>query len=154
MRMHAPGPTAITPERSLGALAAALAEPGPTRVAVLRAGDDELLELPAEVTTLLQRIVEALAEGREVTVAPADRRLTTQQAADLLGVSRPTLVKLLEAGEIPFERPGGHRRVRLADVLAHRRRAEAHRRAALDELVAVTEDSGMYEEDPAPRRTR
>lgn len=152
--MPAVGRTARRPDQPLDALAKALCEPGPTRVAVLRAGDDELLELPDEVATLLRRIVEALAEGRPVTVAPADRRLTTQQAADLLGVSRPTLVKLLEVGEIPFERPGGHRRVRLADVLAHRRRTEVSRRAALDELVAVTEDGGMYEEDPAPRRTR
>ena len=69
--------------------------------------------------------------------------LTTSEAARLLGVSGPTVVRLLEAGEIPFERPARHRRVRLADVLAYR--AQRARSAALDEMVRVSEEGGFYE---------
>jgi excisionase family DNA binding protein len=82
------------------------------------------------------------------------QRLTTQEAADLLGISRPTLVKLLEAGEIPFEQPGRHRRVRLADVLSYRERASAERRAALDHMVEIADEADLYELTATPKRTR
>ena len=88
-----------------------------------------------EVFEVLRDVVDAMAQGQAVTIAPVHQRLTTQEAADLLGVSRPTVVKLLESGEIPFEQPGRHRRVRLADVLAYRERASVERRGALDRMV-------------------
>jgi excisionase family DNA binding protein len=66
----------------------------------------ERIELPAEVFTVLREVVLAMAEGEAVTVAPHHQTLTTQEAADLLGVSRPTLVRLLEQGKIPYEQPG------------------------------------------------
>ena len=83
-------------------------------------------------------------------MAPHHAVLTTGEAAELLGVSRLTLVRLLEAGEIPFEQPGTHRRVRLADVLAYRERARRARAAGLDEMVRVSEDNGLLR--PARRR--
>lgn len=88
------------------------------------------------------------------TIAPVHQRLTTQEAADLLGVSRPTVVKLLEAGEIPFEQPGRHRRVRLADVLAYRERASVERRAVLDRMVEIADEADLYELTATPKRTR
>ena len=69
-------------------------------------------------------------------------------------MSRPTLVKLLEAGEIPYEQPGRHRRVRLVDVLAYRERASRERRAALDRMVDIADEADMYERTSTPRRTR
>ena len=123
-------------------------------LAGLTLGDGTRIRLPDEVAQALQGIVEALAEGKAVTVAPQHTTLTTQQAADLLGISRPTLVKLLEEGEIPHTRPGRHRRVRLSDVLAYRdaMRRDAHE--ALDELAGISEEAGLYEETAAPKRTR
>lgn len=85
---------------------------------------------------------------------PVHQRLTTQETADLLGVSRSTVVKLLEAGEIPFEQPGGHRQVRLADVLAYRDRASVERRAALDRMVEIADEVGLYGRTATPKRTR
>lgn len=90
-------------------------------------------------------MVGALSQGLAITVAPQHTVLTTSQAAELLGISRPTLVRLLESGEIPFEKPGRHRRIRLRDVLAYQERARRARAAGLDEMVRVSEDAGVYD---------
>ena len=86
--------------------------------------------------------------GKAITVAPLDQRLTTQEAADFLGISRPTLVKLLEQGEIPYERPaaGRHRRVLLSDVLEYQIRKRQQRRSTLDQMTADAAEAGLYDE--------
>ncbi|OQO92024.1 hypothetical protein B1813_07020 [Saccharomonospora piscinae] len=81
---------------------------------------DERVALPEELYRVLRQVVAALRNGMAVTVAPQTQTLTTQQAADLLGVSRPTLIRLLDHGEISFERAGTHRRIGLRDLLAYR----------------------------------
>ncbi len=106
--------------------------------------------LPPEVFDVLRDVVKAMADGQAVTIAPVHQRLTTQEAAGLLGVSRPTLVKLLDGGEIAYEQPGRHRRVLLTDVLAYRQRRSTRRRAALDEMVEVADEAGMYELTATP----
>jgi excisionase family DNA binding protein len=107
--------------------------------------DGTRLELPTEVFEVLRDVVRAMSNGLAITVAPHHTVLTTSEAAQLLGISRPTLVRLLEAGEIPFEQPARHRRVRLADVLAYQERARRARAAGLDEMVRVSEDDGFYD---------
>lgn len=114
----------------------------------LVAEDGTRLALPDELYEVLKDIVAALAEGLAVTVVPQHAVLTTSQAADVLGVSRPTLVRLLEAGEIQFVKPGRHRRVRLGDVLAYQERSRRSRAAGLDEMVRVSEDAGIYDLPP------
>lgn len=89
--------------------------------------------------------MEALAHGLAITIAPHQMVLSTTEAADILGVSRSASVWLLESGEIPFEQPGRHLRVRLADVLAYHERARRQRAAALDQMVADAEDAGLYD---------
>jgi len=109
-------------------------------------GNDGIhIELPDELYEVLKDVVTALSQGLAITVAPQHTVLTTGQAADLLGVSRPTLVRLLEAGEIPFDKPGRHRRIRLGDVLAYQERSRRSRAAGLDEMVRVSEDAGIYD---------
>lgn len=104
--------------------------------------------LPDELHEALARAAEALAKGYAVTIAPKNTMLTTQQAADLLSVSRPTLTKLLDEGKIPHERPNRHRRVMLSDVLAYRRRSREEGHAALDELTQMSIEMGLYEAPP------
>ena len=104
--------------------------------------------LPAPVYDVLVQVVEALRAGRAITVAPLAQRLTTQEAADLLGVSRPTLVKLLENGAIPFEQPGRHRRVRLVDLLTYRDARRSERRATLNRMTEEAGEAGIYEGSP------
>lgn len=146
--------TVLPPTESLDALVAMLSRPGAEPTTTLSGPNGEHLVLPPKVFEVLRGVVEALARGQAVTIAPVQQRLTTQEAADLLGVSRPTLVKLLQSGEIPFEQPGRHRRVRLADVLAYRDRASQERRGALDRMVEIADAADMYEKAATPNRTR
>lgn len=101
------------------------------------------IALPASAIELLQQILAELANGNAVTVAPKHSYVTTQQAADMLNVSRPFLVGLLDDRAIPFKRVGNRRRIRLDDVLAYKRRDDVHREALLDELTAEAEDLGL-----------
>ncbi|HVA91877.1 MAG TPA: helix-turn-helix domain-containing protein [Chloroflexota bacterium] len=112
------------------------------RSARLLAPDGTLIDLPTSIYMVLQRVVPVLAEGSSVGLLPLHKELTTQQAADLLNVSRPFLIKLLEQGVIPYTRPGAHRRVRLSDVLAYKQRSDTERARALDELTALADHYG------------
>lgn len=105
------------------------------------------LPLPGSVAGLLAQVVHELAHGHAVSITPIRAELTTQQAADLLNVSRPFLIKLLETGEIPFHRVGSHRRVRSQDVLAYRRRRDQERRLALAEMLREAQEAGLYDND-------
>jgi len=119
---------------------------GQDRVRVEAVADNlppQMFVLPAQAVRLLTDMLALLAQGRGVAVLPEDAELTTQQAADVLNVSRPYLVHLLEAGTIPFHKTGTHRRVRLADLLAYRTRRQAESRAALDELTAQAQELGL-----------
>lgn len=106
----------------------------------------ESLQLPPAAFYMLSRIVEVLARGDAVTVVPVGKELTTQQAADLLNVSRQYLIRLLDQGTIPFTKTGRHRRLRIEHVLAYKEQRDTERQAALAELVQFTEDCGGYDE--------
>jgi excisionase family DNA binding protein len=101
---------------------------------------EECLELPPSAFEALKVVVEAIVRGQSVTLVPHDEELTTQEAADMLHMSRPHLIKLLERGEIPFHRVGTHRRIRSEDLLAYQDRRDAERKAALDELARISEE--------------
>ena len=103
----------------------------------------ETVELPPSVAALLLEILEDMAAGSAVAVLRNDAELTTQQAADYLNVSRPFLVGLLEAGEVPFRKVGTHRRVRFVDLRRYKGAADAARRSALDALAADAQELDM-----------
>jgi excisionase family DNA binding protein len=117
--------------------------------ASLKAPDGSETEIPAEVYDVLMRVVSAMSQGKAVTVAPVSMRLTTSQAAELIGVSRPTLVRMLEEGAIPFEKPRRHRLLRLDDVLAFKRNQAAQRRSLLAEMTRQAAADGLYEDSAA-----
>lgn len=105
----------------------------------------ETVEIPASAFHALQRVVQGMARGQTMTLVPHGKELTTQEAADLLHVSRPHLVKLLDEGTIPHHKVGTHRRVRIEDALNYRERRAATRREKLDELTRLSEDlAGGY----------
>ena len=114
------------------------------------AGAEPRLMVGDRVISLSRQMADALE--LVATVAPQNLTLTTQEAADLLGVSRPTLVRLLESGRIPFEKVSRHRRVLLADVLDYQARQRRQAHEALSDMVADSQYFGDYDEDPAALR--
>lgn len=119
------------------------AHPGvnPVRIQGELAGDDTLV-VPRQAAVMLAQILSFLANGQGVTVTPSNAMLTTQQAADFLNVSRPYLIKLLEADEIPFEMVGTHRRVAFGELMNYKRRDDQERRRAADELTELGQELG------------
>ena len=115
--------------------------------AALVNSDGQAVELPEDALGVLSEAVRAMQQGKAVSVASMDQLLTTQEAADFLGISRPTLVKKLEDGSIAFERTSGgrHRRVRLVDLLQYRDGRRVERRKALLELVSEAQRAGAYD---------
>lgn len=110
---------------------------------------DHTIPLSRSVADALALVIAAMHDGLAVTVAPQNLTLTTQEAADLLGVSRPTLVRLLESGRIPFEKVSRHRRVLLEDVLDYQERQRRQASEALSDMVADAQHFGDYDDDPA-----
>ena len=111
----------------------------------LIAPDGSHLELPQSVFVALRTVVRGMAAGRTMVLSPSDKLLTTQQAAEMLQVSRPHLIKLLDDGKIPYELVGTHRRLKFGDVVAYRVARASARRDALRELSQLAaQDEGGY----------
>lgn len=118
--------------------------------------DGKEIALPAAVFRVLSKIVEHMQRGDAVMVVPIHRELTSQEAADLLNVSRPYLVRLLEKGDIPYRRLNKHRRIKLGDLMAYKQRRDERRWTALDELTELSQELGLYgdaRQTAAPRPT-
>ena len=106
---------------------------------------NEQIPLPREAFEVLVQVYEAMKHGLAVHVAPLNAQLTTQEAANYLGISRPTLVKLLDGGDIPFSRPARHRYVRIDDLIEYAERVRQRRAGALDQMARDAEGDGLYD---------
>lgn len=102
------------------------------------------LELPKPIYDLLVRVASAMQEGKVISLVPETQELTTQAAANILGVSRPHLIKLVESGKIAFHKVGAHRRIRMKDLIAFQQSRDRDRRQALDDLARKTQEAGVY----------
>jgi excisionase family DNA binding protein len=107
-------------------------------------GSGRTFQLSVELRNVLAHAAGALSDGRAVTVEPLRTLLSTQEAANLLGISRPTLVKLLESGEIAFIKPGRHRRVELQHLLDYQRQLRTHRSEELATMATEAADDDAY----------
>jgi excisionase family DNA binding protein len=100
------------------------------------------LPIPESVFCMLERVAEVLARGDSITIVPVGKEVTTEQAPDLLNVSRQYLVRLPKEERIPYRKTGKHRRLRIEDVLAYKEQRDKDRRAGLRELSRVTQELG------------
>lgn len=106
-------------------------------------GEADEMVLPGHVLQILLDVLSEISQGNAISLIPYHQEISTQEAANLLKVSRPFLVRLLEDDEIPFRKVGAHRRVKLQDVLSYRERTDNQRREALDELAELSQQEGM-----------
>mgnify|MGYP006436464495 CR=1 FL=1 len=95
---------------------------------------EELITIPKKALSLLSTIIQNMAEGKSVSIVPSNSEISTQQAADMLNVSRPHLIKLLEAKKIPFKKVGSHRRILLKDIMEYKKQLAKQRETQLDFL--------------------
>lgn len=107
----------------------------------------EEITIPDSVYRVLRQVVHAMASGKVISIVIQEQELTTQQAAEMLNISRPYLIKLLEQGEIPYIMVGTHRRVRFEDLMKYKQQRDNKRRQGLKELTEFLQDEGFYDED-------
>lgn len=105
---------------------------------------DAVVDLPPGMASVLRAVLSNFAAGNSVGVLPMHAELTTQQAADILNVSRPHIVKLMDAGELPMRKVGTHRRILAADLAEYQHRRDLETKQAADELSELTEEMGLY----------
>lgn len=107
--------------------------------------DGEEMPLPDSVYQVLRQITHLMAAGRAISLVPYDHYLSSQEAAELLNVSRPYLYTLLDQNQIPFIKVGTHRRIRFEDLMAYKQGRDGQRRQSLGELAALSQELGFYE---------
>jgi excisionase family DNA binding protein len=106
---------------------------------------NERIKIPLNALKLLAKILKETSQGKPISIVPIATEITTQAAAELMGCSRPYLIKLLETGEIKFTKIGKHRRIRYQDVLEYKKKVKAEQRQLLVEMMKADEESGLYD---------
>lgn len=105
----------------------------------------EKIRIPLNALKLLAKILKVTSQGKPISIVPIATEMTTQAAADLLGCSRPHLIKLLEEGEIEYTKIGKHRRVKFEDVMAYKKKMKARQQELLIKIMNADEESGLYD---------
>jgi excisionase family DNA binding protein len=108
-------------------------------------GQEHEAIIPSAAYRLLVDVLNQMAQGNSVSLVPIHAELTTQEAADLLNVSRPFLIKKIDAGELPHHKVGKHRRINFNDLMVYKEQVDRAASAALDEIVAISEELGLYD---------
>ena len=108
-------------------------------------GTQERIKIPLSALKLLGEILEAMSKGKPFSLVPIATEVTTQKAAEILGCSRPHIVKLLEEGKIDFTKVGKHRRVKFEDVMKYKRKMKEARKKHIIEIMESDEEIGLYD---------
>ncbi|MDN4166047.1 excisionase family DNA-binding protein [Cytophagales bacterium LB-30] len=130
---------------SYGALAAALSHIHSDYPEIEIEENKERIKIPLKALQLLAKILKETSQGKPVSIVPVATEITTQAAAELIGCSRPHLVRLLEQGGINYTKIGKHRRIKYQDVIDYKKRMKAEQRKLLIEIMKADEETGMYD---------
>lgn len=142
--LRLPSPAEAQQAQEALRLLSSVKQRGPRSLQVVKSKDENVaVTVPKAAFDLFLEILGHLANGTAVSIVPVHAEVTTQQAADMLNVSRPFLVKLLEAGAIPHRKVGAHRRILMADIMAYKQADDEKRNAVLDELAAEAQKHGL-----------
>lgn len=132
-------------QSSLKALSNTLAELNTEKVDIEIEGSNDKIVLPLSALKFLEDILKNMSEGKIISIVPVATEVTTQKAAEILGCSRPHLVKILEKGEIPYTKIGRHRRIMFEDVTAYKRKMKEEQRQHIIDIMAADEEDGLYD---------
>lgn len=106
---------------------------------------EEKIRIPIGALKLLAKILKEISQGRPVSIVPIATEMTTQAAAELLGCSRPHIVKLLEEGKLPYTKVGKHRRIKYEDVIRYKKEVKSHQKRIIGEVMELDEELGLYD---------
>jgi excisionase family DNA binding protein len=143
-----PGRSEVPIARKTGLALASRLQRDRSSLELRDAGTGETLTLPPSAERALLQILEEMGRGRAIAITPVGAELSTQQAADILNVSRPYIAKLVDEGALPARKVGPHRRLLLSDVLAYKKTMYAEQARSMEELAALTSELGLYDADP------
>ena len=132
-------------QKAIGAISRALAEAAVSKVAYLVGPDDTKIQIPEPLFAILRQAAVRLSKGERIVLAPVNQEISTQDAANLLGVSRPYFVKLLDDGAIEHSKTGRYRRVRFGDVINYRDAKNRERRERLGSIISGQRDRGLFD---------
>src|SRR5690606_35091081 len=130
---------------SYGTLSSAIEQLHSKKAAIEIAETSEKFVVPMRALKLLGDILKAMGEGKPVSIVPVATEVSTQKAAEMLGCSRPHLIKLLEEGEIEYTKVGKHRRILFEDVIAYKRKMKEAQKKHLADMMAFDEELGLYD---------
>ncbi len=131
--------------KSYATLASALSQINAEATEIEIEETQDKIIIPSRALKLLSDILKAMSEGKPISIVPVATEVTTQKAAEILGCSRPHLVKLLEEGVIPFTKVGKHRRIMLNDMITYKHKMKEEQKKHLIELMNTDEESGLYD---------
>lgn len=134
-----------TAVESYAALASALKEIKKEQTEIEIEETGEKIKIPLKALKLLSDVLKAMSEGNPISIVPIATEVTTQKAAEILGCSRPHLVKLLEEGEIKFIKIGKHRRIKFEDILAYKQKMRAEQKKHIIDIMNLDEEAGLYD---------
>ena len=108
-------------------------------------GSNDKIVLPLSALKLLEEILKNMSQGKIFSIVPVATEVTTQKAAEILGCSRPHLIKILEEGKIPITKVGRHRRIMFEDVVAYKRKMKEEQKQHIIDIMSADEEDGLYD---------
>ena len=130
---------------SYQALSNTLAQLNTEKVDIEIEGSNDKIVLPLNALKLLEEILKNMSQGKIISIVPVATEVTTQKAAEILGCSRPHLIKILEEGRIPYTKVGRHRRIMLEEVVSYKRKMKEEQKQHIIDIMNADKEDGLYD---------